>query len=396
LQFWQATPHTGLAVINDTCTANEYVHVKYKETAGRRLSLLARAIVYGEQVECSGPVYQSVKFDGAKATLTFTHVGDGLAAKVPVDPEALTLTAADLGGDLTAKGGELRGFTIAGADKKFVPARAEIQGDTVVVSSEQIANPVAVRYLWCRWPALWTDTTLYNKNGLPAPPFRTDDVATPVTVAVPGVPRTIIPKMMPGAPRHAELVKLAQAGGVDVMFLGDSITEFWRRAGKAVWAANFAPLEAANFGVAGEGTQSVLWRLQNGELEGIHPKVVVLLIGTNNTNEKPADIALGVKAVIAEIQQRSPGTRVLLMGIFPRDGQPGAPSRAKIAQANAILATYAHADDPAQVVYMDIGARFLNADGTMNKDLMPDTLHPSEQGYQVWADAILDTVKRLR
>jgi sialate O-acetylesterase len=174
LQFWQATPNTGLAVINDTCTADEKLHVRYKETAGRRLSLIARAITYGEKIEYSGPVYQSVKFDGSKAVVSFTHLGDGLAAKVPVDPTTKVLSEADLGGDLTAKGGELKGFTLAGEDQKFVPAKAEIVGDTVVVSSDHVAQPVAVRYLWCEWPQLWTDTTLYNKSGLPAPPFRSD------------------------------------------------------------------------------------------------------------------------------------------------------------------------------------------------------------------------------
>ena len=175
LQFWQATPHTGLAVINDTCTADEELHVRYKETAGRRLSLLARGLVYGEKIEYSGPVYQSVKFDGERAVVSFTHVGDGLAAKVPVNPKATVLCPADRGADLAAKGGELRGLIIAGEDQKFVPAKAEIVGDTVVVSSELVPKPVAVRYLWCKWPELWTDTTLYNKNGLPAPPFRTDN-----------------------------------------------------------------------------------------------------------------------------------------------------------------------------------------------------------------------------
>jgi sialate O-acetylesterase len=174
LRFWQETPGTGLAVINDTCTADEKVHVRYKETAGRRLSLIARAITYGEKIEYSGPVYKSVVFDGAKAVVSFTHVGGGLAAKVPVDPTKTVLSEADLGGDLTAKGGELKGFTLAGEDQKFVPARAEIVGDTVVVSSGQVPKPEAVRYLWCEWPQLWTDTTLYNKNSLPAPPFRSD------------------------------------------------------------------------------------------------------------------------------------------------------------------------------------------------------------------------------
>jgi len=276
-----------------------------------------------------------------------------------------------------------------------------------VVANPNVANPLAVRYCWSIWPKIWEDTTLYNKDGLPAPPFRTDlkgsdkipniagtTTTTAATTTV-VVPKTVIP-VVSDSPRHKELVKLAQAGGVDLMFIGDSITEFWQRpAGKTIWATNFAPLKAANFGISGHATQNVLWRLQNGELEGIHPKVVVLLIGTNNMGDKPADIALGVKVIITEIQQRSPGTRILLMGIFPRSADVTNSFRTKTKETNTILETYASPDDPTQVIFLDIGEKFLNADGSMNKDLMPDTLHPSEKGYQVWADGILDTVKKM-
>ncbi|MEI7831865.1 MAG: hypothetical protein WCJ56_01520 [bacterium] len=162
LKIWQSSPHTAMIVVNDTCTSTEVVHSKYKEIAGRRLALAARATVYGEKIEYSGPVYDSVKFEGGNAIISFTHIGAGLAAKVPVAKDALTLTDADLGGNLTAPGGELRGFIIAGADNKFFPAIAEIRGDTVVVANPNVANPVAVRYLWSKWPDLWTDTTLYG------------------------------------------------------------------------------------------------------------------------------------------------------------------------------------------------------------------------------------------
>jgi len=174
LKFWLATPGTGLAVASDTCTADEFVHARYKGPVGRRLALFARALVYGEKIEYSGPVYDSVKFDGDKAILSFTHRGKGLAAKVPVDPKAIVLTPADFGADLTDKLRDLSGFIIAGGDKKFVPAKAEIKGDTVVVSNVQVPQPAAVRYLWSRFPELWTDTTLYNLDGIPAPCFRTD------------------------------------------------------------------------------------------------------------------------------------------------------------------------------------------------------------------------------
>ena len=167
-------PHTGMAVINDTCTADSCNHPKYKEPAGYRLALLARALVYGEKIEYYGPVYDSMKIQANKAILSFTHCGTGLVAKTAVDPTAKTLSRAELGEGIPGTEKELKGFTIAGADNKFLPAKAEIQGDTVVVSNDQVNDPKVVRYLWTLWPALWTDTTLYNKEGIPASPFRTD------------------------------------------------------------------------------------------------------------------------------------------------------------------------------------------------------------------------------
>jgi sialate O-acetylesterase len=144
---WQKTPKTAMVVITDYGDAGN-IHPKHKEPVGVRLALAARAIAYGEKIEYSGPVYQSMKINGDKAILNFTHVGSGLEAK----------------------GGELKGFTIAGGDKKFVDAKARIDGDTVVVSSEGVAHPVAVRYGWANVP----DVNLFNKEGLPATPFRSD------------------------------------------------------------------------------------------------------------------------------------------------------------------------------------------------------------------------------
>jgi sialate O-acetylesterase len=144
---WQKTPNTGMAVITDYGNASD-IHPKQKEPVGARLALVARAVAYSEKIEYSGPTYKSVKFDGNKATLTFSHVGGGLVAK----------------------DGALKGFTIAGADKKFVAATAEINGDTIIVNSAEVAAPVAVRYGWANVP----DVNLYNKAGLPATPFRTD------------------------------------------------------------------------------------------------------------------------------------------------------------------------------------------------------------------------------
>jgi sialate O-acetylesterase len=147
LQTWQQVSNTAMAVITDWGLAHDS-HPRNKEPVGDRLGLAARALVYGEKIEYSGPVYASMSVEGDRAVLSFTH----------------------LGGGLMAKGEALKGFTIAGADKTFVPAKAEIIGDTVVVSSPQVKEPVAVRYGWTNVP----DVNLFNQGGLPASPFRTD------------------------------------------------------------------------------------------------------------------------------------------------------------------------------------------------------------------------------
>ncbi|MCS6859975.1 MAG: sialate O-acetylesterase [Abditibacteriales bacterium] len=142
------TPKTGMAVITDAGDPND-IHPKQKEPVGARLALAARAIAYGERIVYSGPIYKSMKVEGNKVVLSFDHVGGGLVAK----------------------DGDLKGFTIAGEDRKFYNAHAAIKGNTVVVWSPQVERPVAVRYGWANCPVV----NLYNKEGLPASPFRTDD-----------------------------------------------------------------------------------------------------------------------------------------------------------------------------------------------------------------------------
>jgi len=205
-------------------------------------------------------------------------------------------------------------------------------------------------------------------------------------------PRTTIPEEK-DRNRHEEFLKVAKAGGVDLLFLGDSITDGWRGGGKAVWDKNFASLKAANFGISGDRTEHVIWRLRNGELEGIQPKLVVLMIGTNN-GDPAQDVALGIKTILMDIHERSPRSKVLLLGIFPRSEKPDA-GRAKNDEVNKLIAKFPMMVELGRVSYLDIGAKFLAADGTLPKDIMPDFLHPNEKGYQIWADAIIDKVKQM-
>jgi len=192
--------------------------------------------------------------------------------------------------------------------------------------------------------------------------------------------------------RHEQFLEIAKKGGVDLLFLGDSITDGWRgKNGKKTWDENFGPLNAANFGIGGDRTQHVLWRVQNGELEGIKPKLAVLMIGTNNGGDSADDVASGITAIVKEVRTKSPTTKVLLLGIFPRGEKPN-PGREKNDKVNGMVAKL---DDAKEVKYLDIGAKFLAEDKTISKEVMPDFLHLSEKGYQIWAGAILPTVKEM-
>ncbi len=206
--------------------------------------------------------------------------------------------------------------------------------------------------------------------------------------------------------RHDGFVALAKQGGVDVLFVGDSITDAWRNAdpvkgGKAVWDARFAPLRSANFGISGDRTQHVLWRLQNGELDGIRPKAVVLMIGTNNTGferdgttprSTPAETIAGVTVIVEHLRAAQPQAKLLLLAIFPRGEKPDHPQRLQINEINAALARL---HDGRHVHFLDINRIFLATDGTLPKEIMPDFLHPGAKGYALWADAIKDPLAAL-
>jgi lysophospholipase L1-like esterase len=203
-------------------------------------------------------------------------------------------------------------------------------------------------------------------------------------------PATVMPEPRDGAwmDEHRDFLKQAQDGNIDLLFLGDSITQGWRGA-KKTWDRFYVPRKAANFGIGGDRTQHVLWRIQNGELKGIEPKVAVLMIGTNNASSNTADeIAQGITALIGELRGRLPKTKVLLLAVFPR-GQKPAAVRDKLKKVNEKIAKL---DDGANVRYLDIGKAFLNDDDTISKEIMPDYLHLSQKGYRLWAEAMEPTL----
>ena len=217
-------------------------------------------------------------------------------------------------------------------------------------------------------------------------------------VRPPGPNTAILPALAPQfQAKHQANREVARQGDAEVLFMGDSITDFWRNAdgqfaGKPVLDKHFGHWKVANFGIAGDTTQGVLYRLQNGEGQGFSPRAIMLMIGTNNTaRNSAAEIAEGIGAVVLELQRDFPQAKILLLGVFPR-GRPGDPVRATIADINRSIAKL---DDGARVHYLDIGAKFLAADGTIPADVMSDLLHPSAKGYEIWAQAVKEPLTEL-
>ena len=188
-------------------------------------------------------------------------------------------------------------------------------------------------------------------------------------------------------PRHEGFVATAKQGNIDLLLHGDSITDWWQLdANRPVFDKYFGNLRTANFAVAGDTTQGVLWGLKNGEGQGFQPKAVMLMIGTNNTGQSTGpEIAEGVGAVVMELRRNFPSAKILLLAIFPR-GVPGDPVRDKIAEVNQIISRL---DDKKNVFYMDIGQKFLDDKGAFLPDsFRPDNLHPQAKGYDIWGEAV--------
>ena len=182
--------------------------------------------------------------------------------------------------------------------------------------------------------------------------------------------------------------RLIKTGGTDLVFVGDSITDWWRNdPQREIFEDYFGRFRPYNIGIAGDETQHVLWRIDHGELDGLTPKLVVLMIGTNNlanaNRMSAAETADGVAAVVGAIRRKLPAAKILLLGIFPRGNRSDDPLRLAVNATNTIIAGLA---DRKTAFYLDVGPKFLAADGTLPGDLMPDYLHPNARGYQIWAE----------
>lgn len=204
-----------------------------------------------------------------------------------------------------------------------------------------------------------------------------------------------VPVPQPGwEKRHAEKVALAAKEKFDLIMIGDSITHNFEKAEyQPVWLQFYAPRHALNLGYSGGRTENTLWNLQNGEIAGQSPKVVTLMIGTNNADERnypthhtPEQIAGGIEAIVKLLREKLPKTKILLLATFPYGDVPAQNSRGQvIARSNELIK---HLADRKHIFYLDISKVFLNPDGSMNKGLMPDVLHPNVSGALVWANAM--------
>jgi arylsulfatase A-like enzyme/lysophospholipase L1-like esterase len=190
------------------------------------------------------------------------------------------------------------------------------------------------------------------------------------------------------AQRDRQLTEEAQKGEAQLAFIGDSITQGWSGKGKQVWEERFGPRQAINLGIGGDRTEHVIWRLTHGNLGKIKPKVAVLMIGTNNTGhfmQDPSQVAEGVAEILQILSRRLPDTQVVLHGVFPRGATEFDEGRLNNIAINDQIRKFA---DGKRVHYLDIGHVFLESDGSISKDVMPDYLHLSQDGYQRWADAL--------
>lgn len=207
--------------------------------------------------------------------------------------------------------------------------------------------------------------------------------------------------------RHESFNEISKKGEAQLVFLGDSITQGWEGKGKAVWEKMYGTRKAANFGISADRTEHVLWRLDHGNFDGLKPKLIVIMIGTNNTGHKgrtfpeinnavysstAQQTADGIELILRKLHQKTPDSKILLLGIFPRGEKPEDKFRQQNEAINALISRLANGTT---VQYLDVGKAFLQPDGTLTREIMPDLLHPGEKGYQIWADAIEPKIKEM-
>ena len=246
------------------------------------------------------------------------------------------------------------------------------------------------------------DVTVTSDHAIKVTNTRTSNVKAPKDIKdTSKVPVTAVPGFYPEHPEawqafHESFVKRAKEGNIDVLFLGDSITQGWATTGDDAWAKHFAPLKAANFGLGGDKTGNVLWRIENGELEGNPPKVVVLMIGVNNLwsgQNTGGEIAAGIRAIVEKLREKLPQTKVLVLGVLPVGADPMGLDRVRAAQINTEAAGIGNG---AEVRFLDLSTRFLTRKGTLTEGAYAtDQVHLTALGYDILAEELRPWVETL-
>ncbi len=235
-------------------------------------------------------------------------------------------------------------------------------------------------------------------DGVRHPPRPRPQLPVPVQPQVRPPGAVLVPVPRPAEAvwmqRHLQILAQQGKGGIDIVFVGDSITQGWLNS--PVWNKVFVPMRAANFGINGDRVENVYWRLtQGGELRGINPRVLVLLIGTNNLSvgDDPRAIAEVIGLTVAQLRRQRPGMHIVLLGLFPRGQLANDPMRPQVQQVNQLLARLGTAP---MVHYLDIGPGFVNADGSISPLVMADFVHPTPLvGYTIWAEGMVPGLVRL-
>ena len=294
-------------------------------------------------------------------------------------------------------------------DEKDKIVSGSAAGSVITLKLKETSTATRITYLKeMRWSQ---DTLLYGANGMAALTFCNVPIGDPSsrsvatsdpskyrtdTLACRPMPRPFSHMWHLWMKRHNDLADgLAKQEKVDLLMVGDSITFRFERAGAKVWKKYYEKRNGYNFGSSGDRTEHILWRLRHGKLDTIKPKLVTLLIGTNNgsrPDETPEQTAYAIEAITREIKTRLPTARVLLLGIFPRGARVDDRARLRNEKVNAIISKL---HDNKKIFYLDIGSIFLNPDKTLNKELISDTVHPNSKGFEVWAEAMEPTIKKL-
>jgi lysophospholipase L1-like esterase len=231
------------------------------------------------------------------------------------------------------------------------------------------------------------------------PPVATHPATTQANTAMVPVPK-LENDTYDWYARHEAILELKKTMKPEVVMIGDSITHFWageptdkRQNGPKTWTELFGDRPVLNLGYGFDRTQNVLWRLDHGEFDGLHPKYVVVHIGTNNFTatknfpkaNTPTEVAEAIEEICRRIRTASPESKLILMAVMPRGQRPDNPYRAKIAKLNEQLAVYAKEQG---IAFVDIGPKLLEPDGTISRQTMSDFVHPTEKGYAIWAEAL--------